>query len=104
MGSHSLPAMGSQPSAVRISRMASAVETYTTLAPCGAVSQEYKGLIVVSKAKSRNMFSDIGSGLKSMVGGEIKGITKLTQDIREELIEEIKAKAAELGANAVVGI
>ena len=32
---------------VIISRME--VETYTSLAPVGAVSQEYKGLLVVSK-------------------------------------------------------
>merc|ERR1712210_66690 len=80
------------------------VETYTSLAPVGALTQEYKGLLVVSKVKSRNVFSDIGSGLKSMVGGEIKGLSKLTSDVREELLVEIKQKAAEVGANAVVGI
>ena len=32
----------------------------------------YKGLIIVNKVKSRNMFSDIGAGFKSLVGGEIK--------------------------------
>merc|ERR1712037_621251 len=73
------------------------VETYTSLAPVGALTQEYKGLLVVSKVKSRNVFSDIGSGLKSMVGGEIKGLSKLTSDVREELLVEIKQKAAELG-------
>ena len=50
------------------------------------------------------MFSDIGSGFKSMVGGEVKGLTKLTKDTRQELMEEAKEKAAELGANAVCGI
>ena len=50
------------------------------------------------------MFSDIGSGFKSMVGGEVKGLTKLTKDTRQELIEEAKEKAAEMGANAVCGI
>ena len=32
----------------------------------------YKGLIIVNKVKSRNMFADIGAGFKSLVGGEIK--------------------------------
>ena len=36
---------------VIISRME--VETYTSLAPVGAVSQEYKGLLVVSKVPSK---------------------------------------------------
>jgi len=80
------------------------VETYTTMEPVGSVKMEYKGMLVVSKVKTRNMFSDIGSGLKSLVGGELKGLSKLTQSIREELLYEIKEKAVEVGANAVVGI
>merc|ERR1712059_22233 len=82
----------------------SAVETYTTDSPVGAVTQEFKGLLVVSKVKTRNVMSDIGSGLKSLVGGELKGLSKLTQTIREELLYEIKEKAVEMGANAVIGI
>merc|ERR1712037_304596 len=80
------------------------VETYTSLAPVGALTQEYKGLLVVSKVKSRNMFSDIGSGFKSLVGGEIKGLSKLTSDLRDELLWELKEKAVTVGANAVVGL
>ncbi len=38
------------------------------------------------QAKSRNVISDIGSGIKSMVGGEIKDMTKLTKDLRSELV------------------
>merc|ERR1712223_1530750 len=80
------------------------VQVYTTNTPCGAVTQEYKGLVMASKVKSRNAFSDIGSGLKSLVGGEIKGLSKLTRDVREELINELKETAAEMGANAIVGL
>ena len=40
-----------------------AVEVYTTNEPVMAKDIQYKGMILVSKNKSRNMFSDIGSGL-----------------------------------------
>merc|ERR1712033_44436 len=80
------------------------VEVYTTNTPCMAKDVQYKGMILVSKVKSRNMFSDIGSGFKSLVGGEIKGLSKLTSDIRDELIWELKEKAANIGANAIVGL
>ena len=40
------------------------------------------------QTKSRNAFSDIGSGFKSLVGGELKGLSKLTRDLRNELIFE----------------
>ena len=42
-----------------------AVEVYTTTEPCMSKSLQYKGLVLASKVKSRNMFSDIGSGFKS---------------------------------------
>ena len=81
-----------------------AVEVYTTNEPCMVKSMEYKGLVRASKVKSRNVFSDIGAGFKSMVGGEIKGMSKLTSELRDELLWELKEKAANIGANAVVGL
>jgi len=82
------------------------VEVYTTETVLGAEhgGVMYKGLVMASKSKSRNMFSDIGSAFKSMAGGEIKGISKLTRDVRDELLYELKEKAVEMGANAIVGI
>ena len=50
------------------------------------------------------MFSDIGAGFKSMVGGEIKAMTKLTKDLRNELIFEAMEQAKALGANAITGV
>ena len=84
--------------------MAEHVEVYTSDQPCMAQNMRYRGLVMVSKVKSRNAFSDIGSGFKSMVGGEIKGLSKLTSDVRDELIQELKEKVAELGANAIIGL
>merc|ERR1712025_358643 len=97
--------MGSPPVSVMASQsQVQAVEVYTTNEPCMNKTMEYKGMILVSKNKSRNMFSDIGSGFKSLVGGEIKGLSKLTSDLRDELLWELKEKAAQAGANAVVGL
>jgi len=62
------------------------IELYTTDCPAGATKTVYKGFIIVNKTKSRNVFSDIGAGFKSMVGGEIKAMTKLTKDLRNELV------------------
>lgn len=52
--------------------------------------------------QSRNMFSDVGAGLKSMIGGEIKAYTKMLTTSREVAIERMKDNAKELGADAVV--
>ncbi len=42
---------------------------------------------MVNKVKTRNMFQDIGTGLKSLVGGEIKNLSRLTAEMRNELIQ-----------------
>ena len=39
--------------------MGDGVEVYTSEGPCGAASTQYRGLVMVSKVKSRNAFSDI---------------------------------------------
>ena len=51
---------------------------------------------MASKVKSRNIFSDISSCFLSCCGGEIKDLSNLTKDVREE--------AARAGAKAVVGV
>ncbi|MCR1900788.1 heavy metal-binding domain-containing protein [Ligilactobacillus apodemi] len=52
--------------------------------------------------QSRNIASDFGAGLKSIVGGEIKGYTKMLNNSRHEAIERLKKEAADMGADAVV--
>jgi len=64
---------------------------------------EYKGLVVTNKVKSRNIVSNIGAGFKSIVGGNIGGLTKLTSTTRTEVINQLKKDAKDLGANAIYG-
>ncbi len=52
--------------------------------------------------QSRNAISDFGAGLKSIVGGEIKGYTKMLTNSRLEAISRLKEEAAKMGADAVV--
>lgn len=52
--------------------------------------------------RSRNAASSFGAGLKSIIGGELKGMTKMLaagrQEAQDRLIEAAEAK----GANAVL--
>jgi uncharacterized protein YbjQ (UPF0145 family) len=54
--------------------------------------------------RSRNAFSQMGAGLKSMFGGELKGMTKNLETSRQEVIQRMAEAAAERGANAVVAM
>jgi uncharacterized protein YbjQ (UPF0145 family) len=53
-------------------------------------------------SRSRNIGSNIGAGLKALVGGEIGAYTKLIEETRLEAMGRMRAAAASLGANAVV--
>lgn len=52
--------------------------------------------------RSRHLGSNIGAGFKSLVGGELKGITSLLHESREEALARLAAEAEAKGANAVV--
>ncbi|WP_461214692.1 heavy metal-binding domain-containing protein [Lacticaseibacillus sp. GG6-2] len=52
--------------------------------------------------QSKNVFSNIGAGLKNVVGGEIKAYTSMLHDSREKAIERLRDEAAAKGADAVV--
>jgi uncharacterized protein YbjQ (UPF0145 family) len=51
---------------------------------------------------SRWVGSQFVAGLKSLVGGEIKGYTKMLEDARTQASERLSQKARDLGANAVI--
>ncbi|MCL1880226.1 MAG: heavy metal-binding domain-containing protein [Actinomycetia bacterium] len=53
-------------------------------------------------SRSRNMFSTMGAGFKSMVGGELVAFTKLIEETRAEAMMRMRTNASQLGANAVV--
>jgi uncharacterized protein YbjQ (UPF0145 family) len=63
---------------------------------------EVVGEVFGLTVRSRNLGSQIGATLKSLVGGELKGMTKMLAEGRmhaqERLVEEAEGK----GANAVI--
>jgi uncharacterized protein YbjQ (UPF0145 family) len=65
-----------------------------------AVLGEVFGLTV----RSRNVGSQFGAGLKSLFGGELKGMTKNLQMSREEVVGRMVTEAETRGGNAVVAM
>ena len=68
----------------------------------GYMVEEVYGEVFGNLVRSRNLFSNMGAGLKTIVGGEIGGYTKLISDSRIEAVERMKAAAADKGANAIL--
>ena len=65
---------------------------------------EVFGEVMGLTVRSRNIGSQIGAGLKSIFGGELKGMTKALADSRTEVIQRMTEEAEAKGANAVVAM
>lgn len=65
---------------------------------------EVYGEVFGLTVRARNIGSQIGAGLKSLVGGELGGMTKMLAQGREEAIERLVAEAESKGANAIVAM
>jgi uncharacterized protein YbjQ (UPF0145 family) len=70
----------------------------------GYAIDEVYGEVFGLTVRSRNAFSQLGAGLKSMLGGELKGMTKALVDSRMEVIQRMTEEAEAKGANAVVAM
>jgi uncharacterized protein YbjQ (UPF0145 family) len=63
---------------------------------------EVLGEVFGLTVRSRNVGSQIGAGLKSLVGGELKGMTKMLASGRDDATERLLEAAEAKGANAIL--
>jgi uncharacterized protein YbjQ (UPF0145 family) len=66
--------------------------------------EEVLGEVFGLTVRSRNVGSQLGAGLKSLVGGELKGMTKALADSRAQVIERLTEEAQSRGGNAVLAM
>ncbi len=65
---------------------------------------ETLGLVKGSTVHSKNVGRDFMAGLKTLVGGEIKGYTEMMNEARTLATKRMVAEAEQLGADAVVNV
>jgi uncharacterized protein YbjQ (UPF0145 family) len=65
---------------------------------------EVYGEVMGLTVRSRNIGSQFGAQLKSILGGELKGMTKALVDSRHEVMERMTTEAEGKGANAVIAM
>jgi len=66
--------------------------------------QRVVGEVFGLTVRSRNAFSQLGAGFKSMFGGELQGMTKNLTESRNEVMSRMLEHARAKGANAVIGM
>lgn len=64
--------------------------------------EEVIGEVFGLTVRSRNIGSQIGAGFKSLVGGELKGMTKMLADGRVHAQQRLEEEATSKGANAII--
>lgn len=62
------------------------------------------GMVTGNAVRARHVGKDILAQFKNIVGGEIEEYTKLLAESREQSLDRMTARAAALGANAVVDV
>jgi uncharacterized protein YbjQ (UPF0145 family) len=74
----------------------------TTERIAGREVTETLGEVFGITVRSRGMLGNIGAGLKSLIGGEIKQYTAMLEEARQHAIDRMIAHATERGADAIV--
>lgn len=66
--------------------------------------KQYLGIVTGEAIMGANLFRDFFAGIRDIVGGRTASYERVLNDARLAAIAEMQQRAAELGANAVVGV
>ncbi|WP_369854869.1 heavy metal-binding domain-containing protein [Candidatus Thalassolituus haligoni] len=70
----------------------------------GKTITSYRGIVAGETVLGANIFKDLFAGIRDIVGGRSATYEKELQKARDIALQELQQRAAELGANAVVGV
>ncbi|HMD86003.1 MAG TPA: YbjQ family protein [Terriglobia bacterium] len=76
----------------------------TTFTIEGYRIREYRGIVRGIIVRSPTIVQGIVGGLKNIIGGRIGAYTEMCEQARQQAYDLLLEHAAELGANAVVGL
>lgn len=76
----------------------------TTNGVQGKQVESYQGIVFGEVITGINVLKDLGAGMRNFLGGRSKSYEEELTLAREEAIEEMKQRAQELGADAIIGM
>lgn len=65
---------------------------------------ETVGLVKGSTIQTKNFGKDMGAGLKSIIGGELKGYTSMMNEARDIAMDRMIDDAKNMGADGIVNV
>jgi uncharacterized protein YbjQ (UPF0145 family) len=66
--------------------------------------RQYLGIVRGITVRSRSIIGSFGAGLQQIVGGNISLYTEMCEEARQEAFDLMVRHAAEIGANAILGM
>lgn len=70
----------------------------------GRPIQAYKGVVTGETIVGANVFKDFLAGIRDIIGGRSGSYEKVLREAKDTSLAEMQQRAAELGANAIVGV
>ncbi len=65
---------------------------------------EYKGVVTGETIIGANAFKDFFAGIRDIIGGRSGSYEKVLREAKDTSMREMGERAAQMGANAIVGI
>lgn len=70
----------------------------------GRPIQAYKGVVTGETIVGANVFKDFLAGIRDIIGGRSGSYEKVLREAKDTSLAEMQQRAAELEANAIVGV
>jgi len=70
----------------------------------GRPVKEYKGVVFGETIIGANIIKDFLAGIRDIIGGRSGTYEKVLTEARETSLNELAARAQQLGANAIIGV
>lgn len=83
--------------------MTNIIVTTTDTIPSRSITK-IVGLVKGNTVRSRNLGRDIGAGIRTIVGGEVKTYTDMTTNARDEAYNRMVNEAIALEADAIINV
>ena len=79
------------------------IKVFSTPILDGVKIAEYKDMVIIRNVRAMSIIHDMLTRVRDIVGGQSGSYKKLMKTMEDEVMTEAREKAAELGANAIVG-
>jgi uncharacterized protein YbjQ (UPF0145 family) len=70
----------------------------------GQPVKSYLGIVTGETIIGANLFKDLFASITDLVGGRSSSYEKVLREAKDSALDEMKQKALQLGANAIVGV